>query len=169
VVLRIVRYRYPAQAPSPIERAQRALARQFVWFDRSGKEISRVGDSVSTGLSEPSLSRDGQRVVLYRSVNGNTDIWILDTRRGALSRFTSDAADDVMPVWSPDGGRIVFSSNRTGIHDLYWKSVTGDRSEELLLSTAQAKLATDWGPRCAAGNLVSFGHAVRHKVQPEVY
>ncbi len=61
-----------------------------------------------------------------------------------MNRFTSDPADDVFPVWSPDGGRIVFSSNRSGVHNLYQKSLTGDRDEELLLSTPQAKVATDW-------------------------
>jgi eukaryotic-like serine/threonine-protein kinase len=120
--------------------------RQLVWFDRSGKEISKVGDSVSTTLSGPSLSLDGQRVVLYRPVNRNVDIWLLESRRGVLSRFTSDVADDVGPVWSPDGDRIVFSSNRKGIHDLYQKSATAGGSEELLLSTAQTKYATDWSP-----------------------
>ncbi len=117
---------------------------QFVWFDRSGKEISRVGDLVSTSLSDPSLSADGQHVVLYRGVSGNTDIWLFDVKRGVLSRLTSDAADDVFPVWSPDGSRIVFSSNRKGVHDLYVKSVSADASEEPLLSTAQPKTATDW-------------------------
>ena len=79
-------------------------------------------------------------------MNGNTDIWLLETRRGVFSRFTSDVADDVSPVWSPDGDRIVFSSNRKGVHDLYQKSATAGGSEELLLSTAQTKIATDWSP-----------------------
>jgi Tol biopolymer transport system component/DNA-binding winged helix-turn-helix (wHTH) protein len=134
---------------SIIYRASAAVARrQFVWFDRSGKEIGNVGDSVSasTGLFNPSLSLDGQRVALYQLVNGNADVWLLETRRGVFSRFTSDVADDVMPVWSPGGDRIVFSSNRRGIADLYQKSVTAGGSEELLLSTAQTKIATDWSP-----------------------
>jgi len=120
--------------------------RQFVWLDRSGKELSRVGDSVSTTLSSPSLSLDGQRVALYRALDGNTDVWLFETRRGVLSRFTSDVADDTSPVWSPDGDRIVFNSNRKGIHDLYQKSATAGGSEDLLLSTAQGKNATDWSP-----------------------
>ncbi len=118
--------------------------RQFAWFDRSGREISRIGDAVSTTLANPSLSLDGQHVAFYRSVNGNADVWWLDPRRGVLSRFTSDVADDTNPVWSPDADRIVFSSNRKGIHDLYVKSVTAGGSEDLLLSTAQTKIATDW-------------------------
>jgi Tol biopolymer transport system component len=117
--------------------------RQFVWFDRSGKELSRVGDSVSTTLSNPSLSLDGQRVALYRGVNGNPDIWLFETRRGLFSRFTSDDADDVMPIWSPDGKNIIFSSNRSGVHQLYQKPVAAGGTEELVLSTAQNKSATD--------------------------
>ena len=34
---------------------------------------------------------------MYRSANGNVDIWSLDTNRGAWSRITSDPADDVFP------------------------------------------------------------------------
>lgn len=120
------------------------VQRQFAWFTRTGKEIRRVGDVVDSALSDPSLSSDGQRVALYRGQNGNTDVWILETKRGVLSRFTSDAADDVMPVWSPDGDRIIFSSNRSGVHDLYSKSAAGGGSEELLLSTARPKIPTDW-------------------------
>ena len=112
--------------------------RQFVWFDRSGKEIGHVGDA-ATCRARRFHSMAGMSA-RYRAVDGNVDIWWLDTRRGVFSRFTSDVADDVMPVWSPDGDRIVFSSNRQGIHDLYQKSVTAGGNEELLLSTAETKL-----------------------------
>jgi Tol biopolymer transport system component len=120
--------------------------RQFVWFDRSGNEISKLGDSGIMG--SPSLSLDGQRIVGYRGnpVDGNIDVWVLD-RRGVFSRFTTDAADDVSPVWSPDGDRIVFVSNRRGsIHDLYVKSATAGGSEKLLLQTADQKTTSDWSP-----------------------
>jgi TolB protein len=71
-------------------------------------------------------------------------VWLLDLRRGGFSPFTSDPADDVSPVWSPDGSRIIFSSNRRGTHELYQKPVAGDRNEEMLLSTGQPVSATDW-------------------------
>jgi len=133
-----------SRAGTIVFRAAATARRQFIWFDRSGQELARVGDPVSTSLASPSLSPDGQRVALYRNTNGNTDVWILETKRGVLSRLTSDAADDVAPIWSPDGGRVVFSSNRRGVHDLYQKAIADDGSEELLLATAQVKLATDW-------------------------
>ncbi len=115
--------------------------RQFIWFDRSGREIEKVGDPGRIG--QPSLSPDGQRIAFYRGGEANPDIWILDSRRGALSRFTSDPADDVFPVWSPDGNRLVFSSNRKGTHDLYVKSLSGG-SEEPLLAAGDSITATDW-------------------------
>ena len=63
------------------------------------------------------------------------------------TRFTFDSADDSLPLWSRDGTRIVFSSNRKGVDDLYQKSASGAGSEEaLLLQTAQNKRASDWSP-----------------------
>jgi Tol biopolymer transport system component len=128
------------------------VRRQFVWFDRTGKEISTVSDS---SMSNPSLSFDGQRVVGYRGnpVDGNVDVWVLDAKRGVFSRLTSDAADDVAPVWSPDGDRVAFSSNRKGTHNLYQKSASAGGNEELLLSTPEEKSVSDWS---ADGRFIVF-------------
>jgi serine/threonine protein kinase len=119
------------------------IQQHFAWFDRSGNEISKASDSA---MSSPSLSPDGQRVVGYRGnpVDGNLDIWMLDVTRGVFSRLTDNVADDVNPVWSPDGDHIAFSSNRKGAHDLYRKSASPGGSEELLLATALHKNTTDW-------------------------
>jgi eukaryotic-like serine/threonine-protein kinase len=118
--------------------------RQFVWLDRSGKDIGKAGDLLSTLSVE--LSPDGRRVALHQRVNQNIDVWLLELGRGVLSRFTFDPALDVFPIWSPDGSRIVFSSNRKGPQDLYQKPAVGAGNEELLLATAQDKTPTDWSP-----------------------
>jgi dipeptidyl aminopeptidase/acylaminoacyl peptidase len=120
--------------------------RQFAWFDRAGTEIGKVGEPDSAAPLNPSLSPDARRVALDRTLNGNGDIWLLETARGVLSRFTFDAAGDLYPIWSPDGRRIAFHSNRKGVQDLYVKPATGAGSEELLLTTPQIKVPTDWSP-----------------------
>jgi Tol biopolymer transport system component len=119
--------------------------RQLVWFDQSGREIGTIGDP---DLARPavSLSPDGRRVAVFKRVNSNIDIFLLETERGLPNRFTVDLADDIFPVWSPDGNRIVFSSTRKGGLDLFLKSASGTGNEELLLATPGLDVASDWSP-----------------------
>jgi Tol biopolymer transport system component len=117
--------------------------RQLVWVDRSGKEIDTVVYP-DTQSQAPSLSRDGRRVAVFRHANGNTDIWSYETSRRAWDRITFDSGDDINPLWSPDGSRIVFGSRR-GEMNLYRKLLSAPPgSEELLLSTSQTKFPMDW-------------------------
>ncbi|HEY4050196.1 MAG TPA: protein kinase [Acidobacteriaceae bacterium] len=71
----------------------------------------------ATDLSEgPSLSRDG-KVVAYssdRAEDGNLDIWIQQLPAGRRIRLTSDPAEDEDPSVAPDGGSVVFRSERSG-------------------------------------------------------
>jgi Tol biopolymer transport system component len=120
--------------------------RQLVWFDRSGKPLATVGDLDNSGSTNPSLSPDGQLLARNRTVDGNNDVWVLELGRTVLSRFTFDAGTDIFPVWSPDGARIAFVSDRRGVvGDLYEKSIAGGE-ERLLLATPQNKSPADWSP-----------------------
>jgi Tol biopolymer transport system component len=83
-------------------------------------------------------------LAINRSVDGNTDVWMLDLARGVPSRVTFDPATELQAIWSPNGGRIVFNSNRSGVFDLYLKSATDTTPEELLLATPQNKAPNDW-------------------------
>ena len=117
--------------------------RQFIWFDRSGKEITKIGNPESFGPSYLSLSADNRRLAVQRTMSGNTDIWLVDLARGDALRFTSEPEAEIAPIWSPGGDRVAFSSLRKGVFDLYQKRVAGGASEEML-ATAQAKQVTDW-------------------------
>jgi serine/threonine protein kinase/Tol biopolymer transport system component len=128
-----------------VYRTSEAGGRQFAWFGRSGKELSRVGSPHDANTM--SLAPDGRRLVVGRTLNGNPDIWLLELERGIFSRFTSDAASEFFPLWSPDGNRIVFNSNRRqGVFDLYQKATIATGPEELLLATPLGKAAEDWSP-----------------------
>ncbi len=123
-----------------------SLQRQFVWFDRSGKEIGAIGDPDSENLY-PSASPDLGQLAFFSRTNGNVDVWLLDTRRNVQSRFTDHVATDLFPVWSPDGRRIAFASDRNGgAFGLYQKNATGAGGEELLLAAPEAGFPTDWSP-----------------------
>lgn len=65
--------------------------------------------------------------------------------REVSTRFTFDPGIERLAVWSPDGNRIVFHSDRnTGFYDLYQKSSTGTGNEELLLQSPEQKYPADW-------------------------
>ncbi len=65
---------------------------------------------------------------------------------GNLARFTFDPTNAVSPVWSLDGTRIAFASNRDGQIDLYQKLSSGAGNDEELLKSDRAKFPNDWSP-----------------------
>jgi serine/threonine protein kinase len=117
---------------------------QLVWFDRGGRLIRTAGPEGK--YDSFSLSPDGKRVAAgdTDSRNNTLDIWLLELSRGRSSRFTFDSSDDSYPVWSPDGRRIVYASNRDGLFNLYQRASTGAGSEEVLFKSDSRKYPTDW-------------------------
>ena len=124
------------------------FAQQFLWFDRAGRQIGRMGEGVpGKGPRNASMSLDGRQLAVSatgENTGGNLDLWLLDIGRNILSRVTSDPAFDGNGIWSPDGSRVVFTSNRKGHFDLYEKAVGGAGLEVLLLASSQDKSPQDW-------------------------
>jgi Tol biopolymer transport system component len=117
--------------------------RQFVWFNRAGHELSRVGPAESAGPAYAAISPDHRRLAVQRTAAGNTDIWLIDLERSTPVRLTSEPAADISPIWSPAGDRIVYSSIRSGIFQLVERAV-GSASSTDVLTTTISKQATDW-------------------------
>src|SRR5262249_33692241 len=85
---------------------------ELTWFDRRGNVLATAAPPALYNFL--ALAPDDTRAAVQRLPSfGDGDIWIVDlTRRGLGTRFTSDPADDFAPVWSPNGERIVWGSNR---------------------------------------------------------
>jgi Tol biopolymer transport system component len=116
--------------------------RRFVWVDRAGKQLRHIGLAAARP-SYASISPDGRRLAIQGTITGNTDISIFEVNRGTASRFTDDPQPDIAPLWSPDGGRIVYSSFVDGAFQLFERPLDG-MPARLLLRTAQSKQVSDW-------------------------
>jgi Tol biopolymer transport system component len=115
------------------------------WIDRSGKRLGVLGEPAD--YSNPALSPDDRRLAIgIRDPQTKTrDIWIFDQLRGAKTRLTLDPADDLDSIWSPDGTRIAFTSNRLGQRDIYQTPADGSGSAELLFADKSGqKNVEDW-------------------------
>jgi len=126
---------------------------RFVWVDRHGQRLGTIGDPEDVEPVFVALSRDGRRLVEMRTVEGNSDVWLIDIDRGTRRRLTHDPARDAIPVWSPDGRDVFYASERTGIFGIFRVTVDGSSTESLVTSGAAPQLPTDISPD---GQLLSF-------------
>ena len=100
----------------------------LAWVDREGR-VTPFADQ-ATSVVDPSLSPDGTRVALE---DKDPSLWVVDLRRGTRSRLTLDhEGSNAYPVWSRDGSRVFFASNRSGDWDLYEVSAGGGPAKRLL-------------------------------------
>ena len=104
--------------------------RRMVWVNRSGAEQPLPAPPQAYDLV--SLSPDGRRV----AVELENQIWLYDLTRDTLTRFTFEGTTNQSPVWTPDGKRIAFRSNKEGVSNIFWQRADGSGGLERL-STGQ--------------------------------
>jgi len=78
-------------------------------------------------------------------------------RRATLMRLTQDPANDWFPVWSADGKRIIFASDRGGYLNLWWQAADGSGVAERLTTSLNNQRSTGITPD---GSAVVFDEAV---------
>lgn len=91
------------------------------------------------GARHPEISPDGTKVLF--SYNG--DLWIAPIGGGGATRVTDNVGYERNGVWSRDGRRIAFSSNRYGNYDVFVMPAAGGEPVQLTFSDAQ-DYATGW-------------------------
>ena len=111
----------------------------LVWVDREGGEEPLVG--IDPGdYDSVRVSPDGARLALTRG--SPRDIWTYDVARGTTSPVTTDASDDWVPLWTPDGQRLVFTSDRS----LVSKAADGTGEADRVLARDGDLFADAWLP-----------------------
>jgi Tol biopolymer transport system component len=103
--------------------------RLLVWVDRQGNEEPIAAPA--RAYTYPRMAPDDSRVAIDVR-DGDSDIWLWDFRRLALTRFTFGPAFDQYPTWTDEGTRMVFDSSRDGVANLFQQATSGEGSPEPL-------------------------------------
>jgi serine/threonine-protein kinase len=105
-----------------------ALRRDLLLVSRSG-QVSRIPGAQRI-LANPRISPDGRRLAVGVSdpATLSRDVWVADLAQYTWSRLTTDGLSD-RPIWTPDGRRVIYSSN----DDLWWLPSDGSGKPDSLL------------------------------------
>jgi dipeptidyl aminopeptidase/acylaminoacyl peptidase len=124
---------------------QAATPKVLSWFDSSGRRLN----SVTAGdFDDPVISRDGTRIALakFDPQTGRRSLWVSSNSRSLLRRLEAPGPwNEIAPVWSPSGDRLIFASDRSGHFDLYARSLEGGDEQPIFQSPGD-KLPLDWSP-----------------------
>ena len=138
---------------------------QLTWVDRHDRALGVVG---AMNFWSFRLSPDGARIVGNNgTASGGLSLGEVD--RGTTVVFTTGPrfadAPDLNPVWSPDGGRVIFQRVRSGSHAIYEKIIGRDQ-EAPLVSLGEPSWPTDWS---SDGRSVLFTRRVAGSTDIWVY
>jgi serine/threonine-protein kinase len=127
--------------------------RPIVWMDHTGATTPlRSAESDWIG---PRFSPNGQTLAVAINDGTQQDIWLYDWARDTPTKFTFDPANDIYPVWTPDGKRIVFASERgsKGVNNLYWQRADGTGEVQRLTESPNNQLPYSFDPK---GKVLAF-------------
>ncbi|MBF0226129.1 MAG: PD40 domain-containing protein [Desulfobacterales bacterium] len=92
----------------------------IVTFNADGSEITPLTSIKGAYFESPCWSPDGKMIASVAKINRNSDIVLINPESGQIKTFfKSDVYEDSEPSFSPDGNWIVFSSDRSGIFNIY--------------------------------------------------
>jgi Tol biopolymer transport system component len=84
-------------------------------------------------------------LVYEHDVNGNVDLYVVPAGGGPERRLTEDPGEDGLARWTPDGNKIIFTSNRTGTPQI-WEVPAGGGREHRVRSNAATEYQSDPSP-----------------------
>ena len=103
----------------------------LIWFDRQGR-TTPITNMRGMSRFAPRVLPDGIRIA-SSELYANKDIWVFDTARGTEDRITYEG-QNAFPIWTADGSRFAFRSDRAGPQQIYVSDAANPTSAKPLTS-----------------------------------
>jgi len=117
---------------------------RVVLVDRRGKMKSVLEDGREYVYVR--FSSNARSLFLVVEQGATSSMWVYDLSRRTTTRFES-SFDNYEPVWSPDGNRVAFTSNRAGpTFNLFWTAADGSGTSERLTEGRNNQRNPVWSP-----------------------
>ena len=131
--------------PGPVSTA--AGARELSLIDRKG--TAEVLKLPAASIDDPRISPDGKRVVFVTDDDKETVVWTYDLSGATAMRRVTFGGRNRFPVWTSDGQRVAFQSDREGDLGIFWQRADGAGTAERLTTAEKdtAHLPESWSPK----------------------
>ena len=113
----------------------------LTWRDHDGNLLETIGEPGN--YWDPALSHDGRRLALAIGTDAS-DIWIYDLERDSRTRFSFETASDRQPLWSPDDGRLAYTSAQKAEGEIWVRPTSGQGDAQLVFTAGTSIALTDW-------------------------
>ena len=115
------------------------------WMDREGR-FTPLRETPAD-YRNPAFSPDGKRLALEIFDGKSRDVWVYEWERDTLTRLTFAGETNAYPSWTPDGQRIVYSSQeKGGALNLGWIRADGAGNAQRLAESKNNQYARSWRP-----------------------
>lgn len=101
----------------------------------------------------PAWSPDGHRLAFTSKRNGPSNVWVLNIQEALQGAGASKAGNltksphrDRYAMWSPDGRRIAFNTNRDGDQEIYVMNADGSSPTNVSRAPDSIEGLADWSP-----------------------
>jgi Tol biopolymer transport system component len=120
----------------------------------------------AANINHPRVSPDGKRVVFAIDDDTSSDVWTYDLAGSLAVRRITFGGRNRFPIWTSDGLRVVFQSDREGDRGIYWQRADGASAAERLTKAEgdDAHVPESWSPP-GDGFLFQVAHGLVHTLQ----
>jgi serine/threonine protein kinase len=123
---------------------------KLVWVDRKGSEQPLPAPPHAYRV--PRISPDGRRIGVGIT-DQESQVWLYDLSRETLTRLTFGGSNNIASIWTPDGKRVAFVSNKEGQRNIFWQMADGSGGLERLTTSEGTQIPASWSPD---GQILAF-------------